>query len=265
MPDFGMITNLGKAHLEGFGGFEGVIRAKSELYQNLMPRNKIIFANAEDPLLINLLGNYKYVEKYGEINSDCFVSSVKFYDGQLLANIFINNKEFTLKPKLFGRYNILNILSAIKIGVFFNVDSDKTVHAIQTYTPENNRSQIHKTAENTLILDSYNANPSSMKSALESFAEIKSDNKIAILGEMKELGVSSIEEHNTVIEMAKVSGCIQNIFVGEGFLPFLNDLEFYFKNTDELIEYLIQENISGKLIFIKGSRANQLETIVQYL
>jgi UDP-N-acetylmuramoyl-tripeptide--D-alanyl-D-alanine ligase len=264
-PDFGLITNIGKAHLEGFGSYEGVIKAKSELYQNLIPREKTIFYNSLDPILTELIGNYKKIIPYGSENSDCYIDSITFKNGQLTASINIEGVNYEIQPNLFGRYNIINILAAIKIGRYFDVNADNCISAINNYSPENNRSQVQKTENNTLILDCYNANPSSMKSALESFAEIQSENKIAILGEMKELGISSFEEHRQLIDTAISCGCIKNIFVGEGFLPFKKELEFHFNNTSELIDYLTKERFKGSLVFIKGSRTNQLEKTVPYL
>lgn len=265
-PDYGLITNIGKAHLEGFGGFEGVIRAKSEMYKHLMENNKLIFANGEDQLLSELLGPYQPIQKYNdERNSECFVKSLVFENGKLSASISVSKIDYQIKPQLFGKYNLVNIMAAIEIGRYFNVDTQDIIQAIEKYVPENNRSQILKTENNTLILDSYNANPSSMKAALESFSEINSLDKVTILGEMKELGDASYDEHKKIIELATISANNKNLFVGEGFAPFSKNTGLYFNSTNELIEYLKDKNFKGQLIFIKGSRANQLEKIVPYL
>jgi UDP-N-acetylmuramoyl-tripeptide--D-alanyl-D-alanine ligase len=263
-PDYGLITNIGKAHLEGFGGFEGVIKAKSELYAHLVANNKLIFLNKPDSILTSLVGDYPKVEFYGSKDSLCYANSIVF-DGQLSVNISIGGNTHLVCTQMFGKYNVTNILTAIKVGAYFNVDIKKIMRAIEKYTPENNRSQLLKTPFNTLILDSYNANPSSMQIALESFSEINTKNKISILGEMKELGTSSYEEHKFLIDKATHSGCLKNIFVGNEFIPFIKNPETFFKNTDELIDYLKKEKITDKLIFIKGSRSNQLEKIIPFL
>jgi UDP-N-acetylmuramoyl-tripeptide--D-alanyl-D-alanine ligase len=263
-PDYGLITNIGKAHLEGFGGYQGVIKAKTELYRYLIKSRRKIFVNSSDKTLLNIIGDYSNIESYGGQNSCCQLEKIE-YDGQLIAHLKINDKKYSIKTHLFGKYNVFNLLAALKVGLFFEVDLPDIIEALESYIPENNRSQILKTNSNTLILDSYNANPSSMESALESFDEMVSANKITILGEMKELGTSSREEHQKIINRAIQLNCNYNFFVGEGFMPFAQQLDHYFSGTKELMDYLQKKKLTGNLIFIKGSRANRLEKIIDLL
>ncbi len=264
LPDIGLITNIGKAHLEGFGGYKGVIKAKSELYKHLIKNNKKILLNEKDHLLVSLLDDYNNTEGYGSTHSNVWTKNTGFNNG-VTATISINNTDIDFKTKLVGNYNITNILTAIKTGDYFNVPINKIKEAIQNYSPSNNRSQLLVTKKNSIIMDSYNANPTSMLAALNSFDEILHKNKILILGAMKELGSDSESEHLILVEKAKSLKPEQLLLVGKEYFSAIKHNALYFKNTEEIGSYLKNTPIENKLILIKGSRANKLETITKYL
>ena len=188
-PDFGYITNFGKAHLEGFGGIEGVIKGKSELYDFLKKNGKTAFVNPDDTL---------QVEKTKNITSVQFNSKNLIFDG-LTPFVQLNYQKLTIQSNLIGKYNFSNIAAAITIGAFFKISKEAIKEAIEDYIPNNNRSQIIQKDQNSVILDAYNANPSSMESMINSFIKLKKPNKICILGEMRELGIYSKEEHQRLI------------------------------------------------------------------
>ncbi len=263
-PDVGLITNIGRAHLEGFGCFEGVVEAKSELYKYLKKDKRTIFVNSNDDILRNLTIDCQNLIKYGEVNTTCYLKNVD-YSQTLSLEIVINGKTHNAKTQLFGNYNADNILAATCVGNYFNIPPENIIKAVEAYKAENNRSQIKKTANNTLILDSYNANPSSMNSALNSFEKMIGDNKVVILGEMKELGNESITEHNKIIEFVKKLKLRNYYFIGEEFSKSNTSLKNYYPNTQDFIKELETNPIFNSIIFIKGSRANRLEDIVDYL
>ena len=263
-PDCGLITNIGKAHLEGFGGFNGVIRAKSELYNYLFNNERIVFFNEADKLLTELVDNKNKLISYGTRNSNYYADKIGFDNG-IKISLHANNKQLTISTNLFGDYNITNILAATRVGSHFNIPLYQIAEALNNYTPQNHRSQIIKTSKNTLVLDSYNANPSSMQAAINSFDEIKSEKKLLILGSMKELGESSKHEHNELIKLARSLKTSMCFFVGSEFSSSQIESEKLFPDTNKLIEYLVVNRIEKHLILIKGSRANKLEEIATYL
>ncbi len=263
-PDFGLITNIGKAHLDGFGGFEGVKRAKSELYQYLKDNNKLIFVNSSDTTLVDLIGNYPNTVSY-RADPESFVSGTTF-KGTLSLDIALNEEKIKFDTQLFGLYNVTNILAAVCIANYFNIDKNLIVNGIGEYSPSNNRSQIKKTKHNTLILDSYNANPSSMEAALKSFNEITTQGKkIVILGEMKELGNESPLEHFKLISMVSKMELDDYFFSGDLFGQFNLPQKKYFKTTSDLKDELKKRCINNAIILIKGSRSNKLEEIIEFL
>ena len=202
-PNYGIITNIGKAHLEGFINFEGVLKTKKELYDSILKKKGTIIINSDDEVLIKNAPNVNTI-KYGT-NSNAAI------EGELInLSPFVEMKWKTenytsdlISTKMIGKYNFYNFLAAISFGITFNIEPDKINEAISEYTPDNNRSQIKKTKHNTLILDCYNANPSSMTNALESFSQIKQTNKLAIIGDMLELGDESVKEHQTILDLIK--------------------------------------------------------------
>ena len=250
-PDFGYITNFGKAHLEGFGGIEGVIKGKSELYTFLKENNKIAFVNPEDEI---------QVDKTRSINTINFkVEDLKF----LASNPFVllSFKTKNIQSNLIGAYNYSNIAAAISIGVYFKVSEEEIKEAIESYVPNNNRSQIIETANNQLILDAYNANPSSMKVALENFAAIKTDTKVVILGDMFELGEESPYEHQAIVNLATSLKFNKIFLVGENFHQTATE-KHQFKSYNLLEEYLKKNPLKQQSILIKGSRGMRLERIL---
>lgn len=263
-PDMGIITNIGRAHLEGFGGFENVIKAKSELYQYLIDRNLPIFVNGQDKLLKKIINNYSTLYSYGDSTSPCFATKIHF-NKTLLLEVSIQNQTFKLSTQLFGKYNIDNILAALCIGQYFEVDSTDAIHQIENYIPQNNRSQIKHTRNNTLILDGYNANPTSMNAALTSFLEIDGSRKMVIIGEMNELGKYSTKEHQILLDKLSDTNTIKSYFIGKNFQTGQHKKARIFSNTDEFISFIKSNKPEQYLILLKGSRTNGLEKLVDYL
>jgi UDP-N-acetylmuramoyl-tripeptide--D-alanyl-D-alanine ligase len=261
-PDYGIITNIGKAHIEGFGSFEGVIKTKSELYNYLKRKKGKIFINGEDNLLLSQstdLEKVSYGKKHNLFVSAEFIASSPFLE--------IKWDQFEIRTKLVGEYNFNNVLAAICIGSYFNVPKEKIVEAIEDYQPKNNRSQLTKTETNTLIIDAYNANPTSMELAIRNFLNIKEDNKFLILGDMFELGGSSKEEHHKIIQLADKLKFENAIFIGENFYNFRNEFPVYqfFENTTSLSNYLKINTIKNATLLLKASRGIKLEQVVDYL
>lgn len=262
-PNFGIITNVGKAHLQGFLSFEGVIETKSELYSFVKNNQGKIVINGDDEILNNKADSFQ-LEKitYGTLEENKII-------GELIQlNPFVELKwkstEYSspiIQTNLVGKYNFLNFLAAITFGTIFKVENEKINEAISNYEPTNNRSQVQKTKENTLIIDCYNANPSSMHLALESFKEIQHPNKLAILGDMFELGLESEIEHQKIVDFC-IENEIQFLTVGDFFQKHNSS---GYKNTQEAIEFINSANIKNNLILLKGSRGIALEKIIDFL
>lgn len=263
-PDFGLITNIGKAHLEGFGSFEGVIKGKSELYDFLRINNKKAFLNIDNEILVKEAKNIDCIS-YGS-NSQATIH------GQLLGSIPLVSCEvksqggsITLSSHLTGRYNFENILAAVAVGTYFGVEPEKIKSAVENYLPENNRSQLVKTKNNILVLDAYNANPTSMKAAISGFEETAYNNKVLILGGMAELGDYSEEEHNSIVNLAKGKPFDHVYLVGKEYANAILENGSCFNSTSEFYDYLKVHPIKNKTILIKGSRSNKLENIFELL
>jgi UDP-N-acetylmuramoyl-tripeptide--D-alanyl-D-alanine ligase len=265
-PDFGLITNIGKAHIEGFGSFQGVINTKKELYDNLEKNNKTVFIRFDNEILQNISPKCKLV-KYGE-KSDFFVCGTSNEANPMLKVKWISNNsdEQTIQTNLIGTYNYENVLAAISIGLFFEISKEEIKNAIETYYPTNNRSQIKETGKNTLIMDAYNANPTSMTAAIENLKQIKHKNISIILGDMLELGNISEIEHKSIIKLLTESGFKKVYLIGK-MLNSANENSSFksFLNTDDFISWLVNNKIENSLILIKGSRGNRLEKVVEYL
>ena len=261
-PNFGYITNFGNAHLEGFGSIEGVIKGKSELYNYLINNKSLIFNNSENIKQNSLINNYKNTYSFG-INSEsnCIINKS---DSENSLNVSYQNK--IIKSTIYGDYNFENICIAIAIGEYFEVDFKNIKQGIESYLPDNNRSQISVKNNNTIILDAYNANPTSMCLALKAFKKTNYKNKMIIVGDMFELGKDSNHYHQEIINrLEKINDCIIYI-VGEYFCKTKHsDRIESFSTTKELINNLSKTNISNYSILIKGSRGMQLEKIIEFI
>lgn len=263
-PGLGMITNIGKAHIEGFGSEEGVKIAKSEMYVHLRNKNGIVFVNADDPLLMQLSAGMErktYGIKHINYLSGYFKNSSPFLELEITEE----EKTSEIKTQLVGKYNLPNVLAAAAIGKHFGLHSAEIKKGIESYTPDNNRSQVVKKGSNTLIMDAYNANPSSMKAAIENFAGMEAKNKFFILGDMRELGQMSEDEHKKMVELTQQLN-LKGIFAGEEFLKVKeNSSATFFQTAAEVSEYLQKNKISDSLILIKASRGMKLEMVVENL
>ncbi len=259
-PTHGIITNIGKAHIEGFGGFEGVIRGKSELYQYLLEHSGKVFINSQNEILNNMAKRFERPYMYP--------AYADYYHCDLIeAAPFLvvkTDKGNLIETNLVGKYNFENLAAALCIGKFFEVDNKKANKAVSRYTPSNNRSQIIQKGSKVLILDAYNANPVSMKAAIENLADMEAAHKVVILGDMNELGDISEEEHFKIGELTKEHAFNKVIFCGEKILPAktANPNSTYFKKKEQLIDYLNTNPIDDGTILIKASRSLGLEKLV---
>ena len=253
-PDFGYITNFGKAHLEGFGGEEGVIKGKSELYTFLKAHAKTAFVNTADAMQVEKTKDMKSVSLHTD--------DIQFLE----VNPFVqlSYKNTTIQSKLIGKYNFTNMAAAITMGAYFKVSEAEIKDALENYTPTNNRSQLQKTAKNTLILDAYNANPSSMKVALENFEALEAPSKVVIIGDMFELGTTSLQEHQAIIDLVATLHFTKTYFVGENFYQTKTNKPL-FKTYQDLEEHLKKNPLENQSILIKGSRGMRLERILELL
>lgn len=267
-PDYGVITNVGKAHLEGFGSYQGVLNTKGELFDYLSSKkNSTVFVRYEDKELMELARAKELnVMAYGEDDS-------LYINGKLLdAAPFLrftwksgkNGDLHEVETKLVGGYNLHNALAAIALGKFFAVKPDKVDSALQAYTPNNNRSQLKQTERNQLIIDAYNANPTSMRAALENFCSIEADHKMLILGEMGELGDSSREEHQQIVDYIRECGFIHVVLIGEAFAAANHSFTTY--PTTAVAMMALQANPpKGNCILLKGSHYVGLEKLIEVL
>ena len=256
-PDYGYITNFGKAHLEGFGGVEGVIKGKTELYKHLQENQKLIFLNCDDENQRKHAG-YKHVFSFGE-NEEADVQLEYRKEGPF-AKLYYNQTEFN--SKLTGSYNAKNMAAALCIGLYFKVEFNKIQNAIEEYIPQNNRSQVIENGTNVIIMDAYNANPTSMQAALENFEELNTQKqKIAILGDMFELGEASPFEHQLIVNYVKNSNFSESYLVGSNFkqTEVTSNQIFKFRDTGHLLEHLRESDFQNCYFLIKGSRGMTLE------
>lgn len=264
-PDYGLITNIGKAHLEGFGGIEGVKKGKRELYESVKEVGELVFVNANDSVLTELSKDQQRV-LYGNSKSNLFLIEQNREFPTLAFDWHTNTDSFeNIATHLTGGYNLGNVAAAIAIGLYFGVSPEKINKAVADYQPQNNRSQLKTTSRNnTLILDAYNANPTSMALALRNLAGIDADKKFFVIGDMLELGSSTEDEHRQISKLAE-SLHLDGIVVGKHFSE-LTDCPFpAFENSDSAIEYLSEKSLSSYTILLKGSRGIQLEKVESIL
>ncbi|WP_130734089.1 UDP-N-acetylmuramoyl-tripeptide--D-alanyl-D-alanine ligase [Flavobacterium sp. J27] len=261
-PDFGYITNFGKAHLEGFGGVEGVIEGKSELYQFLEKKKKIAFVNLDDTLQEQ---KTKTITRYSfstTQKSDVIVTDIK-----VNPMVQMTYKNLVISSHLIGMYNANNINAAITIGEYFSINPKHIKEAIESYIPTNNRSQLIQKNSNEIILDAYNANPSSMQAAIENFKQLKHPNKIVVFGDMFELGKESNDEHQKIVALLKENETIVSYFIGKDF--FANKIEksnlLFFDSFENFSKHFIKNTPQNALLLIKGSRGMALERTLELL
>ncbi len=271
LPDFGIITNVGKAHLLGFGSFEGVIRTKGELYDFLRAIQGTAFINNDNPHLQGISKGLKLV-KYGQQEADDLlvkgelVECNPFLKFQWRHLSTVNCQLSTVQTHLIGSYNLDNALAAACIGTYFEVPANDISAALEAYTPSNNRSQLTITQDNKLVVDAYNANPTSMRAALDNFRLIRSEHKMCILGQMGELGEVSDEEHQKVIDLIGEGGFEQVWLVGENFAKTSHPANYrLFANVEEVKTAIATQKPKGFLILIKGSNSNKLVQTVELL
>ncbi|WP_065220722.1 MULTISPECIES: UDP-N-acetylmuramoyl-tripeptide--D-alanyl-D-alanine ligase [Butyricimonas] len=264
-PDYGIITNIGYAHLEGFGSYENIIETKSALYKSVMSKEGILFVNSQDELLCRLSEESKRFT-YG-MEGTLANGEIAQTTPYLVYTLKTRHGHLYIRTKLIGGYNFDNAMAASAVGTYFEVDPLQIQAAMEAYTPSNLRSQLLKTERNTIILDAYNANLSSMRVAISNFAEMKADDKLVIIGEMRELGAISNDAHREIMDLIASHKFPKVFVVGHNFESFRNKYTFttYFPDTEALIEYLKTHEVADSFILVKGSRGNKLERIIDYL
>ncbi|MBR5298405.1 MAG: UDP-N-acetylmuramoyl-tripeptide--D-alanyl-D-alanine ligase [Parabacteroides sp.] len=262
-PDYGLITNVGKAHLEGFGSFEGVVKTKGELYDYIRQTKGTIFINQENPFLMEIAKGIEQVA-YGITDSAFVCGSVLSCNPFLTFNWKQQGESYTVETHLIGGYNLDNVLAAVVIGRYFNIPEEQISQAIATYEPTNNRSQFKQTASNRLIIDAYNANPSSMKVALDNFDAMNVASKALILGDMRELGATSDELHAEIVNRIQAGNFDKVLLCGEHFQKVGEDFTT-FPSTEKLLQFLQENPLIGYTVLIKGSHSMALEKTIAYL
>lgn len=264
-PDYGIITNIGKAHLEGFGGIEGVTKTKKELYDFIRSKEGELFVNGSDELLMSLSEGIKRT-CYNDASS-AFDVSVADAIPALALKVKMGGDVNVIHTQMVGEYNCINVAAVLEIGHYFNIPFDKMKLALEAYAPSNNRSQIVKTANNHVILDAYNANPASMGVAIENFKSLEMPNKIVMLGAMKELGDYSKDEHQSLVDAVSGNDFSVKLLVGAEFLSVANQPEdiLFFENLEDVKSYIESTSILDSTILVKGSRSMKMETLVELL
>ena len=262
-PTIGYITNFGKAHLEGFGGLKGVIKGKSELYEYIRKSKGVILVNNDDRIQREKSKGINTFSFGKSKKSNCLIYNTTSNKG--LCEARLNDKK--ILTNLHGEYNFENINASIAVGIHFGLSFEQIENGIKYYVPKNNRSEMLKTKSNLLFIDSYNANPTSMKVSIQSFMKFKEVEKILILGDMHEIGKTSLNEHERILNSVKNNKDLKIFLVGKIFnqLKFDSDRIHFFKEIDELIEYLKKNLVTGHTIFLKGSRKINLEKLIPIL
>lgn len=264
-PDWGIITNIGKAHLEGFGGIEGVIKTKKELYDFIRSHQGKLFVNGSDELLLNLSEG---IER-AFYNDDASAYSVVVSGAipTLTLDIDVDGELKRIQTQMVGEYNRINVSVVLEVGHSFGIPFEDMKEALEAYVPSNNRSQIIKTSHNQVVLDAYNANPASMSVAIENFMKLDMPNKVVLLGAMKEMGEYSIAEHQALVDDLKLADFALKVVVGEEFLAISNRPSevMFFETIDELKVYLDKSPLKDATVLVKGSRSMKMETLVELL
>ena len=261
MPTHALITNCGKAHLEGFGGEEGVIKGKGELFEYILKTDGIVFLNSDYDYLEKMSAAIKNKITYGSIEA-AYVGIAKEGEHLLEVEIVKGADINVIKTQLAGNYNLPNVMAAVCIGKYFGVPDDKIKNALEAYIPTNSRSQIIKKETNTILLDAYNANPSSMKVAIENFALMDGENKIVILGGMMELGNESMKEHAAIIDLLSKYKWMQVVVAGKDFINLPSSI-LHFNDAKEIAGWFKKQQFKNATILIKGSRSMAMEKVLE--
>ncbi len=266
-PDYGLITCVGIAHLEGFKTFENIVKAKTELYKWVQNKDGINFVNADDEILLEYASKGKVITYGSNSNKKhyyyCYGKPSK---GKINVSFTwtLQNEHHKIDSELYGEYNFLNMLAAVCVGAYFHVPPNKINEALISYKPDNNRSEIRKTEKNTYICDAYNANPSSMLNALDTFDKLDAKDKIVVLGDMFELGDSSLDEHKKIVERLKNMNLYKVILIGRYFAEAAKDTNFtIYKSIGDASKDLNLENFDNVVFLIKGSRGMSLERLLR--
>lgn len=265
-PDCGLITNVGRAHLEGFGSFDGVIRTKTELYRHLAAKNGLVFVNADNEHLMPIAKNIDHHLTYGSSAEADTRGTYVGSDPYMHFYFEVGDNVYNTHSHLLGAYNFDNAMAAVAVGLHFGVEPWDIKEAIEAYTPANQRSQWKETANNNLYLDCYNANPSSMAAALKAFSDIKAPHKAAIIGAMRELGSTSLEEHQRLVDTLNKSHLDYCLLIGPEFdgISLTNNTK-HVNTTEEAITLLKEWGPKDYTILIKGSNSNRLWTLEEFL
>ncbi len=261
MPNYGLITNCGKAHLEGFGSEDGVKKGKGELYDYLRNHNGTAFVMSDYTYLVNMSDGLSSVYTYGNVSGDLQANATTV-NSFLQVNFIKGSPIQTIQTQLVGEYNLPNILAAVSIGLYFKVPAEKIKAAIENYAPSNSRSQLLKWKGNDVILDAYNANPSSMQLAIENFAKLNATHKIVCIGGMKELGNTSLAEHQALITLLENHHWEQVILVGGDFEKCKHHYT-YFENALDAKKWLKAQALENRTLLIKGSRGIKMEQVLE--
>lgn len=264
MPDYGLITNNGKDHLEGFGSMEGVAQSNSELYYFLLGHKGLAFVNANDEWLMRMAARLERKITYaGNDNDKNAAADCTGNARSLRPEIRFRFGTTEIGSRLSGEYNFDNIMAAVCIGQYFKLTESEIKKGIESYEPSNNRSQVIRKQDNTLYLDAYNANPSSLEASLKNFAAMPYEGKMAVIGDMFEMGSYAAEEHRNMIALANTLGLEQVIFVGSEFCRQAGASDVSFPTTEAAALFLKTQGLKGKHIFLKGSRGMKLETLAE--
>lgn len=263
-PTFGLITNVGKAHLEGFGSFEGVVNTKTELYRYLAENGGTLFVNADNDILMRRSENQKRVTygKSADVGGHLLASNP-----YMAFSFEAENATFSVQTQLLGDYNFDNAMAAVCVGLHFGIAPEQLKSAIGNYTPTNNRSQFKRTARNRLYLDCYNANPSSMTAAVRNFGNQKDENRVVMLGGMKELGADSMKEHRNIVQLVENCHFAKNVFVGEefSFVKGNNASTLWFATSSEAREHFSKNRLENCTILVKGSNSTKMWILEEIL
>ena len=260
-PDFGLITNIGKAHLEGFGSFEGVIKTKTELYRHIKAHGKAVFINQGNPLLWEQSEGQTRISYGRHCAADTPVAPAACD-----PYLSVGWKSHLIQTHLVGSYNFENVAAAIGVGQYFKVDENDIIEALEQYTPTNSRSQVIETEKNQILMDAYNANPTSMRAALINFANIREEQHLLILGDMRELGTASEEEHRNILALMKELGFKEAFLVGQNFCAYNDNPNWKtFAKVEDLCQYIESHPFEGTHVLVKGSRGIQLEKVLPLL